>query len=171
MAQRHEPDVDAPDYVDEDDDTFGVGAIDAPEYFGYENWANYHPRLNSIQRDLYAKLAGMVNTERRRARNDTEVWPSLELLAVWVCLSRGDKVLPHLKVLEQERMIEIENRRVNGIRVRNKYRVRFSPPPGYDGPTTMADIMAAGKVIVAEREEAAAEKKRAAAEKKVKQPA
>lgn len=130
---------------------FEVEAQDDKDFTQIHHWINFHPDLLPIQRDLYNKLAAMVNTERRRRDNDTDVFPSLEILAVWLGLKRGDYVTPHLQQLIKVGAIAKRQRTVNGVRVRNIYAVRFAPPDGYDGPKNLKEIMALVKPIAVER--------------------
>lgn len=144
---------DVGDGLDQDPfEQFELTALDEKDFTQIHHWVNFHPDLLPIQRDLYNKLAAMVNTERRRKHSDTDVYPSLELLAVWLHLKRGDYVTPHMEQLVKVGAIYKETRRTgSGLRQRNRYAVRFAPPEGYEGPKNLTDVMALTKPIAAER--------------------
>jgi hypothetical protein len=90
------------------------------------------PKASALYWFLYAHV--------NQKRGDSEVWPGKEIQAVFMKLSRGDKVDPYLKQLVGINAIEIRRERMaNGMRTRNKYTIHQQPPEGYAGPRSMKD--------------------------------
>ena len=85
---------------------------------------------------LYWHLKMHVNVER----GDFEVWPRKELLAAWMQIKQARRIDPYIDELVRIGAIEVYRRRyANGMRARNRYVVHDTPPPGYTGPTSLAE--------------------------------
>lgn len=140
------------------DDLFEVEAEDDIDFAQVGTWAIFALGLTPVARHLYTIMVTMIN----RTRGDTDVWPSLDLLAVWLGLSRGDKVTPYMDELIAAGAVDKRARRMNGLRSRNVYRVRRNPPDGWTGAKSLKEASQEAKLIVAERKTARDARRRTA---------
>src|SRR5690625_1149404 len=121
-------------------------ALDDPGFTQLGHWVSFCRELSPTSRKLYDLLAAFVN-QKRRSQGDTDVWPSLELLATSLCLSKGELVTPYMDELIQIGAIAKRTRTIGGMQARNVYGVRFNPPPDWTGPVSIDEIMADAKFI------------------------
>jgi hypothetical protein len=134
----------------DDDGVFDVEAEDAIDFAQVGAWAIFALGLTPTARHLYTIMVAMINRER----GDRDVWPSLELLAVWLGLSRGDKVTPYMDELIAAGAIEKRSRRMNGMKTRNIYRVRRNPPENWAGAKSLKEASLEAQGVVATRKAA-----------------
>lgn len=88
---------------------------------------------------LYWHLSMHINTER----GDREVWPRREELADLAGFKRPQSVDRYIADLVAIGAVEVWTiRYANGMRTRSRYVVHAAPPPGYTGPTTLAEWLA-----------------------------
>lgn len=127
-------------------DTFEIEALDQPTFTQVGHWVAFRSDLSPTARHLYTVLATFVN-QGRRANGDTEVWPSLNLLAVTLGLSKGDSVTPYIDELIQANIVVKRASDIGGMRARNHYAIRFNPPPGEHTATTFVELLAPLKAI------------------------
>lgn len=140
------------------DDPFEVEAEDDIDFAQVGTWAIFALSLTPVARHLYTIMVAMIN----RKRGDDDVWPSLDLLAVWLGLSRGDKVTPYMDELIAAGAIDKRARRMNGLRSRNVYRVRRNPPEAWTGAKSLKEASAEAQQVVAGRKAAKDARRRTA---------
>ena len=121
-------------------DTFEIEALDQPTFTQVGHWVAFRSDLSPTARHLYTVLATFVN-QGRRANGDTSVWPSLNLLAVTLGLSKGKSVTPYMDELLQARIVEKTTNTIGGMRSRNTYGIRFNPPPGEKTTTNFVELL------------------------------
>jgi hypothetical protein len=129
------------------DDLFEVEAEDDVDFAQVGTWAIFALGLTPVARHLYTIMVSMIN----RKRGDDDVWPSLDLLAVWLGFSRGDKVTPYMDELIDAGAIDKRTRHMNGFKTRNVYRVRRNPPDGWAGAKTLKQASKEAQRVVADR--------------------
>lgn len=159
-----------PEGVD-DSQILELEAEDEPGFAQVGHWVLFNHHISPVARLLYGEMVAFVNRGRRRRSGDTDVWPTLPLLAVLIGVGSGDQVTPYLDELVQVGAIV---RRASfdpkGRRTRNRYGVRFNPPRGHtnhlgvimahlrpiadDKKRVAAEAKATRKVIQARREQA-----------------
>ncbi|GAA1766344.1 hypothetical protein [Streptomonospora arabica] len=127
-------------------DEIEIEALDQPSFTQVGHWVAFRSDLSPTARHLYTVLAAFVN-QGRRANGDTDVWPSLNLLAVTLGLSKGKSVTPYLDELIQARIVEKTTNTIGGMRSRNTYGIRFNPPPGERSTTSFVELLAPLKAI------------------------
>lgn len=127
-------------------DAFEIEALDQPTFTQVGHWVAFRTDLSPTARHLYTVLATFVN-QGRRANGDTSVWPSLNLLAVTLGLSKGEGVTPYIDELIQANIVVKRSHTIGGMKARNTYAIRFNPPPGERAFTGLADILEPLKVI------------------------
>lgn len=158
------------DPADGDEQIIEIEAEDEPGFVQVGHWILFNHHLSPVARCLYGELAAFVNRGRRR-QGDTDVWPSLNLLAILIGVGKGDQVTPYLDELVQVGAIVRRARYDSlGRRTRNKYGVRFNPPAGHtnhlgvimahlrpiaDDPKLMAAEAKATKAVIKTRREQA----------------
>lgn len=99
------------------------------EYTQVGDWVLLAP-IRAAAKALYWALSAHVNS----GRNDTQVWPTLDMLAEIMGLSRGDKVKTYVDELVAIDAVNVaKTRYAGGLRERSVYTVHQSPPPGYGG--------------------------------------
>ena len=133
-------------------DTFEIEALDQPTFTQVGHWVAFRSDLSPTARHLYTVLATFVN-QARRANGDTDVWPSLNLLAVILGLSKGDSVTPYIDELIQTNIIVKTSHDIGGMKARNHYAIRFNPPPGEKIVTSFVDLLDPHKVIAGDAKE------------------
>ena len=112
------------------DEPFELEPLDTPRHTQIGLWLSFRSDLSPTARQLYVIMAGFVN-HHRRTQGDTSAWPSLEMLAILLTLSRGDKVTPYMDELIWIGAVAKRTRHTQGgMRSRNIYGIRFNPPPG-----------------------------------------
>ena len=95
------------------------------------------PKLSKL---LYAILRAHVNASRERAEGDSLVWPSQQTLADLMGVKDRNQVRTHTKPLIEIGAVEVELYRYhNGMRQGLCYTVHLAPPPGHQGPSSLAD--------------------------------
>lgn len=100
------------------------------------DWVLLAPIRNQAK-VLYWALSAHINV----SRDDTEVWPTQDMLAELLQLSDGRKIRPYLKELEAIDAVKIRKVRYNGsMRTRNIYVVHQSPPQEFEGQEKLADF-------------------------------
>lgn len=113
---------------------------------------------------LYQILEMHVNAVRA-ADGDREVWPTQDMLAAMVGLSRGDKIKPHIDALVAMQAIEVRKiRYAGGMRERTIYTVHQTPPEDFAGVRSLQDWYRLNKAAILQK---AAER---AAKRKPKKP-
>ncbi|MFE1170485.1 hypothetical protein [Nocardiopsis sp. NPDC058789] len=127
-------------------DAFEIEALDQPTFTQVGHWVAFRSDLSPTARHLYTVLATFVN-QGRRANGDTSVWPSLNLLAVTLGLSKGKSVTPYMDELIQARIVEKTTNTIGGMRSRNTYGIRFNPPPGERTATSFVELLEPLKAI------------------------
>lgn len=127
-------------------DTFEIEALDQPTFTQVGHWVAFRTDLSPTARHLYTVLATFVN-QGRRANGDTDVWPSLNLLAVTLGLSKGKSVTPYMDELIQANIVEKTTNTIGGMRSRNTYGIRFNPPPGEKTTTSFVELLEPLKAI------------------------
>jgi len=132
-------------------DTFEIEALDQPTFTQVGHWVAFRSDLSPTARHLYTVLATFVN-QGRRANGDTDVWPSLNLLAVTLGLSKGKSVTPYMDELIQARIVEKTTNTIGGMRSRNHYGIRFNPPPGEKATTNFVELLEPLKAIARDAE-------------------
>lgn len=130
-----------------DDEPFDVEAEDDIDFAQVGTWAIFAIGLTPVARHLYTIMVAMIN----RTRGDTDVWPSLDLLAAWLGFSRGDKVTPYMDELIAIGAIDKRTRRIHGMKTRNVYRVRRNPPENWAGALSLKAASTEAQLIVAAR--------------------
>jgi hypothetical protein len=86
---------------------------------------------------LYWLLAAHVNPQR----DDGGVWPSRRALAEALGYAKVESVDPLVKELTKLGAVDVERRRhANGAPAPNRYVVHETPPPGYQGPASLAEF-------------------------------
>ena len=130
-------------------DTFEIEALDQPTFTQVGHWVAFRSDLSPTARHLYTVLATFVN-QGRRATGDTSVWPSLNLLAVTLGLSKGKSVTPYMDELIQARIVEKTTNTIGGMRSRNTYGIRFNPPPGERTVTNFVELLEPLKAIASD---------------------
>lgn len=121
-------------------DTFQIEALDQPTFTQVGHWVAFRNDLSPTARHLYTVLATFVN-QGRRASGDTDVWPSLNLLAVTLGLSKGKSVTPYMDELIQANIVVKTTNTIGGMRSRNTYGIRFNPPPGTKATTSFVELL------------------------------
>lgn len=115
-------------------------------------------RLSPQSRAMYSTLMMHVNHKR----GDGVVWPGTAALAELSGLSRADKVKPWIDPLVRIQAVEVHVIRW-GERMeksRNIYVVHETPPPGYQGMTSLAEFYADRDAHAAEMAETEGEVRR-----------
>ena len=130
-------------------DAFEIEALDQPTFTQVGHWVAFRADLSPTARHLYTVLATFVN-QGRRATGDTNVWPSLNLLAVTLGLSKGKSVTPYMDELIQARIVEKTTNTIGGMRSRNTYGIRFNPPPGERSTTSFVELLEPLKAIASD---------------------
>ena len=129
------------------DELLEIQAEDDPGFAQVGHWVSFCFELSPQARALYVIMCAFVNQVRRR-RGDTDVWPSLELLAVLLCLGKDESVTPYMdELLHIGAIVKRGQKTADGMRTRNIYGVRFTPPPGWTGPVELDEVIAAAKEI------------------------
>lgn len=123
-----------------------IEALDQPSFTQVGHWVAFRSDLSPTARHLYTVLAAFVN-QRRRSNGDTDVWPSLNLLAVTLGLSQGDSVTPYIDELIQAGIVVKTAHDIGGMKARNHYAIRFNPPPGTKVVTSFAELLEPLKAI------------------------
>src|SRR5690606_3536915 len=124
-------------------------ALDQPTFTQVGHWLIFRHDISPTARHLYTDLAAFVHQGRRNT-GDTEVWPSLNLLAVILGLSKGESVTPYLDELIQADVIRKRSTTIGGMKARNPYAIRFNPPPGPPDANGLADLLAPLKEIASD---------------------
>ncbi|GAA0972820.1 hypothetical protein Q7689_00490 [Nocardiopsis tropica] len=127
-------------------DTFEIEALDQPTFTQVGHWVAFRSDLSPTARHLYTVLATFVN-QGRRANGDTDVWPSLNLLAVTLGLSKGESVTPYVDELIQADIVVKRTHTIGGMNARNTYAIRFNPPPGIATASSLKALLAPLKEI------------------------
>ncbi|CAL9432560.1 hypothetical protein SUDANB21_02081 [Streptomyces sp. enrichment culture] len=99
------------------------------------DWITLHPNLKAQSIRAYAFLAMHAPTDGRRRI----AFPGQASIARALQMSRADKVIPYLRALEHVGAIRTEEIATPKGRA-NRYVLRFNPPPGYTGPTSLSDF-------------------------------
>ncbi|MFB8025898.1 MULTISPECIES: hypothetical protein [unclassified Streptomyces] len=99
------------------------------------DWITLHSELDPQAKALYSVLAMHVNVQKQ----DQAAWPSRLIMAEILGWSREQTPDQYIQQLEAEGAIETEPfTRPNGAKGK-RYYVHQTPPPGYTGPTTVAE--------------------------------
>src|SRR5690606_35297901 len=122
---------------------------DQPTFTQVGHWLTFRHDISPTARHLYTVLAAFVNQGRRNT-GDTEVWPSLNLLAVTLGLSKGESVTPYLDELIQADVIRKRSTTIGGMKARNTYAIRFNPPPGTPAANGLGDLLGPLKEIASD---------------------
>lgn len=130
-------------------DVIELEALDQPTFTQVGHWLIFRHDISPTARHLYTVLAAFVNQGRRNT-GDTEVWPSLNLLAVTLGLSKGESVTPYLDELIQADVIRKRSTTIGGMKARNTYAIRFNPPPGTPAANGLGDLLAPLKEIASD---------------------
>lgn len=94
---------------------------------------------------LYWALSAHINT----SRDDTRVWPTQDMLAEILGLSRGDKVKPYMDELVAIDAVAVRKARyAGGLRERSVYTIHQSPPEGFAGVASLKAFYAARKARI-----------------------
>lgn len=132
------------------DEPFELEPLDTPRHTQIGLWLSFRSDLSPTARQLYVIMAGFVN-HHRRTQGDTSAWPSLEMLAILLTLSRGDKVTPYMDELIWIGAVAKRTRHTQGgMRARNIYGIRFNPPPGSNLPEGIDDILEPHRKVMRE---------------------
>ena len=111
-----------------------VVSSELPPYGVKPHWITF--RFSAQANRLY----DLYNAHVNRERGDRIVWPTLDDLASMMGLSRGDKVTPYMRELEDGGAIGVRTvTRTGGEGRRYVVTVRVSPPEGYGGPLQSSD--------------------------------
>jgi hypothetical protein len=98
--------------------------------------------ISNTAKTLFWHIAMHINN----ARGDDAAWPGRATLARRLGLSRADKADRYIKELIVLGAIEkTERTRTDGGNLTNHYVVHQTPPPGYEGPHSLADAYAQEK--------------------------
>lgn len=135
----------------------------APTYTDIKDWVSLAP-IPEPAKALYLFYRMHVN----RKRGDGLVWPTQETAAEFLGLSRGDKVAPYQRALED--LGAIDATRTGQEDGRYLILVHEEPPPGYVGPVTLEEWYAQRDEALKGRFDRA-QAKRDAQRTKVRQPA
>ncbi|WP_431870755.1 hypothetical protein [Nocardiopsis eucommiae] len=127
-------------------DAFEIEALDQPTFTQVGHWVAFRSDLSPTARHLYTVLATFVN-QGRRANGDTSVWPSLNLLAVTLGVSKGDSVTPYIDELIQANIVVKTSNTIGGMKSRNTYAIRFNPPPETKVVTSFVELLEPLKAI------------------------
>lgn len=130
-------------------DVIELEALDQPTFTQVGHWLIFRHDISPTARHLYTVLAAFVHQGRRNT-GDTEVWPSLNLLAVILGLSKGESVTPYLDELIQADVIRKRSTTIGGMKARNTYAIRFNPPPGTPAANGLGDLLAPLKEIASD---------------------
>lgn len=130
-------------------DVIELEALDQPTFTQVGHWLTFRHDISPTARHLYTVLAAFVNQGRRNT-GDTEVWPSLNLLAVTLGLSKGESVTPYLDELIQADVIRKRSTTIGGMKARNTYAIRFNPPPGTPAANGLRDLLTPLKEIASD---------------------
>lgn len=130
-------------------DVIELEALDQPTFTQVGHWIIFRHDISPTARHLYTVLAAFVHQGRRNT-GDTEVWPSLNLLAVILGLSKGESVTPYLDELIQADVIRKRSTTIGGMKARNTYAIRFNPPPGTPAANGLGDLLAPLKEIASD---------------------
>lgn len=124
----------------DDSQMLELEAEDEPGFVQIGHWVLFNYHLSPVARALYGVMAGYVNRHRRR-RGDTQVWPTLPMLAILIGVGTGDQVTPYLDELVQVgAIVRRSTYDPKGRKTRNRYGVRFNPPRGH---TNRLDVIMA----------------------------
>lgn len=105
------------------------------------DWVLLAP-IRPSAKTLYWALSAHINT----TRDDTIVWPTQDMLAEVLGLSRGDKVKTYMDELVAIDAVHIRKARyAGGLRERSMYTVHQSPPEGYEGLESLREFYVARK--------------------------
>lgn len=141
----------------DDSQVLEIEAEDEPGFVQVGHWVLFNYYLSPVARCLYGQMAAYVNRIRRR-RGDTDVWPTLPMLAVLIGVGTGDQVTPYLDELVQAgAIVRRATYDPKGRRTRNRYGVRFNPPAAHTN--NLGVIMAHLRPIASKKENVAAEAK------------
>ncbi|OKK16912.1 hypothetical protein AMK16_24850 [Streptomyces sp. CB00455] len=117
----------------QDSDPFEVEAEDELPYVQLGHWIGL-ANIDAKAKELYWLLALHLN----RRRGDRYVWPTTEILALMMGYSRGDKITKFVRELEgigALTVIKVPDGR--GPQQKNVYKLRRTPPAGYNGPRSL----------------------------------
>ncbi|MET9713634.1 hypothetical protein [Nocardiopsis alba] len=124
----------------DDSQMLELEAEDEPGFVQIGHWVLFNYHLSPVARALYGVMAGYVNRHRRR-RGDTQVWPTLPMLAILIGVGTGDQVTPYLDELVQVgAIVRRSTYDPKGRKTRNRYGVKFNPPRGH---TNRLDVIMA----------------------------
>jgi len=127
--------------VTHNEEVFELEPLDTPKHTQVGHWISFHPYVSPTARQLYVILAGFVNHHQRQQGN-TAAYPSMNLMAMLLGLSRSDKVTPYIDELIWLGAVAKRTQRTHGgMRARNIYGVRFNPPPNSDLPESLEQIL------------------------------
>jgi hypothetical protein len=99
------------------------------------DWITLHDDLEPQAKAVYGVLAMHVNVQAK----DDAAWPSRKMIAEMLGWSREQSPDKYIKQLEAAGAIDTEPMtRPNGAKGK-RYIVHQTPPPGYTGPTTVAE--------------------------------
>ena len=136
FGRRKESDV-----THNNEEVFELEPLDTPKHTQVGHWISFHPYVSPTARQLYVILAGFVNHHQRQQGN-TAAYPSMNLMAMLLGLSRSDKVTPYIDELIWLGAVAKRTQRTHGgMRARNIYGVRFNPPPNSDLPESLEQIL------------------------------
>lgn len=135
-----------------------LDAEDEPGFVQLGHWILFDYHLSPTARTLYGLMAAYVNRSRRR-RGDTDVWPTLPMLAVLIGVGTGDQVTPYLDELVQVgAIVRRATYDPKGRKTRNRYGIRFNPRPGHTNE--LGVIMAHLNPLADDKKAVAAEAKK-----------
>lgn len=119
------------------------------------DWILLAPDLSRQAKLLYWAMKAHVNT----TREDTDVWPTQDMLAEMLGFSDGRKLRPYIKELIAIEAIKVRTiRHTRGMRKRSIYTVYEMPPEGYQGITELKQFYKERKArLLAIQAEAAAQ--------------
>jgi hypothetical protein len=103
------------------------------------DWVLLAP-IRTTAKALYWALSAHINT----GRNDTAVWPTQDMLAEILGLSRGDKVKTYMDELVAIDAVSVRKFRA-GMRERSIYTVHQTEPTGHAGLVSLKEFYAARK--------------------------
>ncbi|MFZ4266533.1 hypothetical protein [Streptomyces arboris] len=129
------------------DDPFEIEALDELPFVQVAHWvplavaarAGITAGTRAGANSLYLYLAMHLSMNR----GDRYVWPTRDTLAALMGYSRADKIGPFVALLvELDALVVIKVPNGAGPEMRNVYRLRRNPPPGFTGHVLMSEIYA-----------------------------